>query len=312
MKVREAICGEGARVCSESIQESSGVVKVREAMLAEGSARIWREERGGGRVECLRCGHDLGVRQCVTYWSAHDLGARARPRRRGGGRRALPIYERASTVRTTRRVDHRRGHHAGESRERVRRLGDYAKARDVLERALAIKERAYAAATSTQVGHHADEPRARVRQIRRPREEARRAGARARDQGAGVRPRPRERGQTLGNLGNAYGALGDHAKKRDMLERALCVKIAGDQAKAREYFGRDHPEVATARWTLTTSRGRVRTCLATTQSPPRRVYSMGARGGAIETASRQARGHVTAGGGGASPGLSTANLGRCS
>ena len=38
------------------------------------------------------------------------------------------------------------------------------------------------------------------------------------------------------NLGNAYGNLGDHAKARDMLERALAIK--------ERAYGRDHPEVA--------------------------------------------------------------------
>ena len=41
---------------------------------------------------------------------------------------------------------------------------------------------------------------------------------------------------TLTNLGNAYGQLGDYAKKRDMLERALAIK--------ERAYGRDHPEVA--------------------------------------------------------------------
>ena len=41
---------------------------------------------------------------------------------------------------------------------------------------------------------------------------------------------------TLTNLGNVYGTLGDHAKKRDILERALAIF-------EREY-GRDHTKVA--------------------------------------------------------------------
>ena len=40
----------------------------------------------------------------------------------------------------------------------------------------------------------------------------------------------------MGNLGNAYGDLGDASKKRDLLERALKIKEA--------YFGKDHKEVA--------------------------------------------------------------------
>ncbi|MCE3239061.1 MAG: hypothetical protein K0R24_2042 [Gammaproteobacteria bacterium] len=41
---------------------------------------------------------------------------------------------------------------------------------------------------------------------------------------------------TLGNFGNAYGALGDTARKRDLLERSLAIKEA--------HYGRDHYEVA--------------------------------------------------------------------
>ena len=41
---------------------------------------------------------------------------------------------------------------------------------------------------------------------------------------------------TLMNLGNAYGSLGDAAKQRELLERALKI----DEA----YFGKDHFEVA--------------------------------------------------------------------
>ena len=40
----------------------------------------------------------------------------------------------------------------------------------------------------------------------------------------------------MGNLGNAYGDLGDAAKERELLERALKI----DEA----YFGEDHKEVA--------------------------------------------------------------------
>mgnify|MGYP001199571054 CR=1 FL=1 len=47
-------------------------------------------------------------------------------------------------------------------------------------------------------GLHADEPRERVRRLRRPGEEARHAGACARDPGAGVRRRPRASGQHAG------------------------------------------------------------------------------------------------------------------
>ena len=72
--------------------------------------------------------------------------------------------------------------------------------------------------------------------IGRLREATRRAGARARDQGAEYGRDHAQVAITLGNLGNAYGDLGDHAKTRDMLERALAIK--------ERAYGRDHPEVA--------------------------------------------------------------------
>ena len=40
----------------------------------------------------------------------------------------------------------------------------------------------------------------------------------------------------LNNLGRAHGFLGDHAKKRDMLERALAI--------SERAYGRDHAQVA--------------------------------------------------------------------
>ena len=51
----------------------------------------------------------------------------------------------------------------------------------------------------------------------------RRAGARARDQGSYGRDHPKV-ASALMDLGSAYGALGDYAKKRDMLERALAIR----------------------------------------------------------------------------------------
>ena len=46
----------------------------------------------------------------------------------------------------------------------------------------------------------------------------------------------KEAGVTLASLGIAYGQLGDHTKKRDMLERALAIN--------ERAFGRDHTSVA--------------------------------------------------------------------
>ena len=47
---------------------------------------------------------------------------------------------------------------------------------------------------------------------------------------------PAARAKMLRDLGGAYGYLGDHAKARDVLERALAIK--------ERAYGRDHPEVA--------------------------------------------------------------------
>ena len=153
-----------------------------------------------------------------------------------------------------------------------RPLGDQAKKRDMLERALAINERTYgrdhkevaitlmnlgvaygklgrqregarragarardsgagARPRPPECGHHAGAARGRVRRFRRPREGTRHAGARARDPGAGTaattrnwppRWRPRER----------VRPVGDHAKARDMLERALAI--------SEQSYDRDH------------------------------------------------------------------------
>ena len=46
----------------------------------------------------------------------------------------------------------------------------------------------------------------------------------------------------LNNLGNAYGDLGDAARQRDLLERALVIK--------ERAFGRDHREVAITAFNL--------------------------------------------------------------
>lgn len=42
--------------------------------------------------------------------------------------------------------------------------------------------------------------------------------------------------KTLGNLGNAYWALGDAKQKKAYLERALVID--------EKHYGTDHPEVA--------------------------------------------------------------------
>jgi ankyrin repeat protein len=52
---------------------------------------------------------------------------------------------------------------------------------------------------------------------------------------------------TLTNLGNAYGDLGDNAKKRDMLERALAIK--------ERAYGPDHVALAITLWNLADANG---------------------------------------------------------
>jgi hypothetical protein len=47
---------------------------------------------------------------------------------------------------------------------------------------------------------------------------------------------------TLGNLGNAYGALGDAAKQKALLERALVIQEAD--------YGADHVKVAVTKFNL--------------------------------------------------------------
>ena len=53
--------------------------------------------------------------------------------------------------------------------------------------------------------------------------------------------------KTLNNLGSAYGDLGDAGKKRDLLERALRIKEA--------YYGKDHIEVAITLYNLGSAYG---------------------------------------------------------
>ncbi len=197
-----------------SIQESAGVVKVREAILAEMEREFGAEskEMGLALFNLADAVDDLGdaakTRDLLErvlpiyerdYGSDHaevagvlnrlgnaylDLGDNAKAK--DFYERALPIYEYGSDSTKVAKVLNNLG-------TAYYPLGDYAKSRDVLERALSIFEREQGK-ESTNV--------------------------------AGV----------LGNLGNAYGELGDHAKARDMIERALAI-----QERA---YGRDHPEVA--------------------------------------------------------------------
>ncbi len=207
---------EGLCELLKSIQESAGVVKVREAMLAEQERELGAETKEvGGAL------FDLGV-------AYGDLGDHVK--QRDAFERALPIFERE---------------HGGDSVEvagalnglgtAYMGLGDYAKQREVLERALPIEEREYGS-DHTRVAvvlGNLGGAYYRLGDIGKSRDVWERALA------INERSHGRDHARvalTLGNLGTAYGDLGDQAKKRDMLARALAIK-------EREY-GRDHPEVA--------------------------------------------------------------------
>ena len=308
---------EGLCALLKSIQESAGVVKVREAILAK------QEQRFGAESE------EAGAALFFLGDAYSDLGDSTK--HRDVLERALPIYERE---------------HGSDGAEvadvlndlgvTYMHLGDYAKQREVLERKRSLLWNESTVRTA-QWWPWCDEPRERTRRLRRRRKEARHAGARARDQRVGVRPRPpgsghhadeprgcvprlrrprqgragaraRDQGartaattrkwpprwgtsgtrtatwattprretcksarcdrgagldhpevSTLTNLGNSYGDLGDHAKKRDMLERAIAIK--------ERAYGRDHSEVASTLANLGTHTA----CLET---PPRRETCM--------------------------------------
>ena len=115
---------EGLCALLKSIQESAGVVKVREAILAE-------KERASG-AESKEVGEAL-----FELGAAYD-GPGDYAKARDAFERALPIFEReyGSDGAEVARLLGNLGNAYGD-------LGDYAKKRDMLERALAIKERAY-------------------------------------------------------------------------------------------------------------------------------------------------------------------------
>ena len=116
-----------------------------------------------------------------------------------------------------------------------RYLGDAAKSRDLLERALAIDEREYGpdhrevAITLVSLGNAYGS----LGNAAKSRDLLERALAiLEREYG----PDHRNVASTLGNLGNAYGSLGDAAKQRDLLERALAIQ--------ESEYGPDHRDVA--------------------------------------------------------------------
>ena len=132
--------------------------------------------------------------------------------------RALAIEERGTAATT------RSGHHAEE------RLRDYAKQRNLLERALAINERAYGrdhaevASTLTNLGNaYGDLGDHAKKRDMLERALAIKERAYGRDHASGL--------HALTSLGVAYGDLGDHAKKRDMQERALAIDEQATRAR---------------------------------------------------------------------------------
>ena len=226
-----------------SIQESSGVLKVREAILATQERKYGAESKEVGKALW-----DLGR----PYFHLGDS-----VKHRDVLERALPIFERehGSDSTNVARLCNSLGSVYG-------RLGDHVKARDFLERALAIAERAYGRDhpnVASTVGNLGNEYGS-LGDYAKQRDMLERALA--------IYERTYGRDHTsvaatLTSLGNAYGKLGDHAKKRDMLERALAINeryygrdhanVAfplanlgnlcddlGDQAKAHEYYGRAH------------------------------------------------------------------------
>ena len=207
---------EGLCALLKSIQESVGVVKVREAILAAQERKYGAESKEVGLAL-----YNLGL-------AYGDLGDNAK--RLEVLERALPIFEREHSKDSTNVAGllNNLGTAYGN-------LGDQAKKRDVLERALAINERAYGrdhtevATTLNNLGN----AHYWLGDIGKSRDVWERALA--------IQERAYGRdhvnvAQTLMNLGNAHGNLGDQAKKRDMLERALAIN--------ERTYGRDHAQVA--------------------------------------------------------------------
>jgi tetratricopeptide (TPR) repeat protein len=206
---------EGLCELLKSIQESAGVVCVREAILAEERAFGAESTEAGAAL------HDLGA----AYWHLGDFA-----KLRDACERTLPIYERAhgSDSKEVAGVLNRLGLAYGN-------LGDPAKKRDVLARTLAIRERAHGrdhtsvAKTLNSLGAaHVDlgDPATGRDMLERA------LTINEREYGSDSK----EVAFLLNNLGNAYDKLGDHAAARDVLERALAI--------LERAYGRDHTALA--------------------------------------------------------------------
>ncbi|KAH8062809.1 hypothetical protein JL720_13179 [Aureococcus anophagefferens] len=209
----------------ESIAEHSSAVRVREKVL-----EIKEREFGRDHAQRELLERALAIEE-REYGGDHvevasTLKSRERVRRTRSGARAT------STAATRRWLTLANLGNAHGS------LGDNAKARELLERALAIKEREYGrdhaevAVTLANLGNAYN----RLGDYAKACELYERALA------IFEREYGRDHVQvasTLVNLGNAYGDLGDDAKKRDLLERALAI--------FEREFGRDHPHAALCR-----------------------------------------------------------------
>ena len=200
-----------------SISEFSGVVKVREAILAE-----YEREFGAESKEAGAALFSLG-------YAYSDLGEDAKNLE--VLERALPIYEREY------------GSDHAEVAEVLNNLANaydslrgQTKTRDSLERALPIMTREYgedSAEVAVVVGN-LGAAYYRLGDIGKSRNVWERA-LEIEERAYGLDHT--EVAATLDNLGNAYGDLDDHAKAREMLKRALVIK--------ERAYGRDHTELAT-------------------------------------------------------------------
>jgi len=199
----------------KSIQEYSGVVRVREAILAE-KAREFGAKSGFVGEALYNLGNSY--QQLGDYAKQRDVYERA-----------LPIYEREHGS-----DDAEVAHVLTDLGNAYGNLGDQVKKRDMLERALPIYEREHGNDSTQVAAMLRDLGNAYGRSGDQAKKQDMLERALAIQERAYGRDHP-EVALTLTDLGNVYGRLGHQAKKRDMLERALAI-----QERA---YGRDHPDV---------------------------------------------------------------------
>ncbi len=233
VKVREAILAEKERECgAESVEVGEALFELGDAfrILGDGTKardalkralRIYEREHGVDGVAVA----DVLSRLGAAYWriAEHD-------KERDVFARALEIQKKAygeehPEVAIT----------MGKLGNVYGSLGEREKSRDMLERALAIKELVYepehveVAASLRDVGCAFASLGKTVEAVD------------LYERALAIQERAYGRDHTsvaltLTNLGNAYGKLGDQVKKRDVLERALAIN--------ERAYGRDHAQVA--------------------------------------------------------------------